>query len=82
MTVIVDIPAAPDVPVANSSNPYKVRRVFCVDRNYSAHAREMGKDPDRDPPFFFTKFPETIMPNGARLPYPPATSNHIAQASW
>jgi fumarylpyruvate hydrolase len=76
MNAVFDIPAPPGVPVANSTSLFKVRRIFCVGRNYAAHAREMGKDPDRDPPFFFTKFAETIMPNGAELPYPPQTNNY------
>ena len=54
---------------------YPVRRLFCIGRNYAAHAREMGKDPERDPPFFFTKWAETVMPSGATIAYPKGTSN-------
>ncbi|MEM8988748.1 MAG: fumarylacetoacetate hydrolase family protein, partial [Pseudomonadota bacterium] len=45
-------------------------------RNYAAHAREMGKDPDRDPPFFFTKWPETYVPSKSTVHYPPSTENY------
>ena len=52
-----------------------MRRIFCVARNYAEHAREMGSDPVREPPFFFTKPADAIHPNGAVMPYPPATEN-------
>lgn len=52
-----------------------VRRVYCVGRNYADHAREMGGDPDREPPFFFTKFPDTVVPTGSVVAYPPATGD-------
>jgi fumarylpyruvate hydrolase len=53
-----------------------VRRVFCVGRNYAAHAIEMGKDPDREPPFFFTKWSETVVSTGSTIPYPMATEDY------
>jgi fumarylpyruvate hydrolase len=68
--------AAPDpvvVPVAGGGR-FPVRRVFCVGRNYAAHAREMGSDPDREPPFFFCKPADAVVTNGA-VNYPPATEN-------
>ena len=73
-------PAAPvAVPVAGSQDSFPVRRVYCVGRNYAAHAREMGFDPDREPPFFFCKPADAVVPvaDGATLslPYPPETSN-------
>ncbi len=52
---------------------FAVRRIYCVGRNYRAHAIEMGSDPDREPPFFFTKPTDAILPNGATMPYPPMT---------
>jgi len=52
-----------------------VRRIFCVGRNYAEHAREMGADPDREPPFFFTKPADAVVDDGATLPYPPQTAN-------
>lgn len=62
--------------IAGTDNLFPINRVFCVGRNYAAHAREMGKDPDRDPPFFFTKFPDAYVPNGSEVPYPPGTENY------
>jgi fumarylpyruvate hydrolase len=59
---------------------FPVRRVFCIGRNYAAHAREMGKDPDRDPPFFFTKWAETVVPTGTTIAYPPETGNFHYEA--
>lgn len=54
---------------------FPVRRVYCVGRNYAAHAREMGGDPSREPPFFFTKPADALVTGGADTPYPPATAN-------
>ena len=51
-----------------------VRRIFCVGRNYAAHAREMGNN-ERDPPFFFTKPADSIVKTGTTLPYPPQTND-------
>ena len=62
------------VPVADCKRLYPVRRVFCVGRNYEAHAREMGGTV-REPPFFFTKFPCAIVPSGTCLDYPPCTND-------
>ena len=63
---------------------FPVARVFCVGRNYEAHAREMGKDPDRDPPFYFTKWPETVRNSAPQdqleIPYPPQTTNFHHEA--
>ncbi len=50
---------------------FPVRRVFCVGRNYAEHAREMGSDPDREPPFFFMKPADALLLNDADMPYPP-----------
>lgn len=61
-------------------NEFPVRRVFCVGRNYAAHAREMGRDPDREPPFFFTKWAETVVPSGSTIAYPPQTGNFHFEA--
>lgn len=68
-------PAAPtpSVAVKDSDARFPVRRIFCVGRNYAAHAREMGKDPDREPPFFFTKPADSVVDDGATIPYPPLT---------
>jgi fumarylpyruvate hydrolase len=66
------------LPVAGSDEQFPVNRIFCVGRNYAAHAREMGKDPDRDPPFFFMKPANAVVVAGAdevTIPYPPKTAN-------
>lgn len=57
------------LPVAGMSDMFPVNRVFCVGRNYAAHAREMGHDPDREPPFFFQKNPDCLVSDG-RFPRP------------
>jgi fumarylpyruvate hydrolase len=64
----------------STGDDFPVRRVFCVGRNYAEHAREMGKDPDRDPPFFFTKWAETVVPSGQTIAYPTSTANFHYEA--
>ena len=68
-------PAVSSVAVAGEAARFAVRRIFCVGRNYAAHAREMGKDPDREAPFFFMKPADAVVDDGATIPYPPETSN-------
>ena len=69
-------PASPTVTVpVKGGGLFPVRRVFCVGRNYAAHAREMGHDPDREPPFFFTKPADALVTGGQDTPYPTLTSN-------
>lgn len=68
-------PATVSVEVKGRSERFPVNRIYCVGRNYAAHAREMGKDPDREPPFFFTKPANAIVPNNTAVAYPPRTSN-------
>lgn len=62
--------------IIDTEDRYPIHRIFCVGRNYAAHAREMGKDPERDPPFFFTKFPETYVSSGSEIAYPLSTENY------
>ncbi len=73
--LIFPAPTPTLVPVAGSDAQFAVRRVFCVGRNYAEHAREMGHDPDREPPFFFTKPADAVIPSGRSIPYPPATED-------
>jgi fumarylpyruvate hydrolase len=78
-------PEAPvAVPVAGSDDSFAVRRVYCVGRNYAAHAREMGFDPDREPPFFFCKPADAVVPvaygETLELEYPSQTSNYHYEA--
>lgn len=73
---LFDLPPVPDVPVKGESEGYPVRRIFCVGRNYAAHAAEMGNEVDREAPFYFTKSPAHLVLSGAALPYPPGTSDY------
>lgn len=70
----------PSVAIAGSEDRFPVRRIFCVGRNYAAHAREMGKDPDREAPFFFTKPADAVVDHGQTIPYPPETQNFHYEA--
>ncbi|WP_166416809.1 fumarylacetoacetate hydrolase family protein [Cochlodiniinecator piscidefendens] len=63
------------VAIFGSNLRFPVRRIFCVGRNYAEHAREMGNDPDREPPFFFTKPADAIVDDAAILPFPSQTEN-------
>ena len=80
MAYVFTPPAQPSVAVDGSDKRLPVRRIFCVGRNYAAHAREMGKDPDRDPPFFFTKPADAVVDNGETVAYPPETENFHYEA--
>lgn len=70
---VIPTPAVNCLPV-EGGGVFPVRRVYCIGRNYAAHAVEMGGDPDRDPPFFFQKNPDNLDPSG-QFPYPPHSSN-------
>jgi fumarylpyruvate hydrolase len=70
--LVIPAPTLPTVPTSTGGR-FPVRRVFCVGRNYAAHAREMGHDPDREPPFFFTKPADAVVPDDADTPYPTMT---------
>jgi len=72
---VIPAPAQPSLAVAGSEQRFPIRRVFCVGRNYGAHAREMGSDPNREPPFFFSKPADAIVPASGAVPYPPATND-------
>jgi fumarylpyruvate hydrolase len=65
----------PAVPVAGSDQSFPVHRIYCVGRNYAAHAREMGHDPQRTVPVFFMKPADAIVPSGATVAYPSRTEN-------
>jgi fumarylpyruvate hydrolase len=71
---VIEPPAVTAVPVAGGGS-FPVRRVFCVGRNYAEHAREMGHDPDREEPFFFTKPADALLIDGADMPYPSRTKD-------
>ncbi|MBP2301967.1 fumarylacetoacetate hydrolase family protein [Azospirillum picis] len=74
MAFAIPLWSQPAVPVTGG-DPFPVRRIYCVGRNYAAHAREMGADPDREPPFFFMKPADAIVPDNATIPYPSKTAN-------
>ncbi|MEO1161760.1 MAG: FAA hydrolase family protein, partial [Pseudomonadota bacterium] len=61
MSFVIPEPIRTTLPVAGTADTFPVRRVYCVGRNYAAHAIEMGHDPDREDPFFFLKCPENIV---------------------
>ncbi|AZY52509.1 fumarylacetoacetate hydrolase family protein [Bordetella avium] len=80
MAYVFAPPAVVGIPVIGSADQFPVRRVYCVGRNYAAHAREMGFDPDREPPFFFCKPADAVVPVAQDetlvLPYPAETTNY------
>jgi len=79
MLSVIQNPPRIALPIAGSSDLFPVRRVYCVGRNYAAHAREMGADPDREPPFFFMKPADALQivgPAPAPHVYPPQTQNY------
>lgn len=73
MRYVIDPPPTPAVPV-RGGGLFPVRRVYCIGRNYAAHAVEMGGDPNREPPFFFQKNPDDLDASG-RFPYPRRSQN-------
>ncbi|MDD9877517.1 MAG: fumarylacetoacetate hydrolase family protein [Magnetovibrio sp.] len=80
MTYVITPPAVPAVAIAGTDDLFPVNRVYCVGRNYAAHAIEMGHDPDREDPFFFKKAPDNLLAasaldGGGDFPYPPKTSD-------
>jgi fumarylpyruvate hydrolase len=75
MKYAIPLPAVTTVPVIDG-DPFPVRRIYCVGRNYAAHAREMGHDPSREAPFFFMKPGDAIVPTGSTIPYPAETEDY------
>ena len=71
---VIAPPPQAAVPVAGGGL-FPVRRIFCVGRNYAEHVREMGGNPEREAPFFFTKPADAVVTGGADMPYPPGTEN-------
>lgn len=80
MFLAIPAPAVPTIAIAESNDLFPVHRIYCVGRNYTAHAREMGHDPDKEPPFFFMKPADTVLPvptgETVDLPYPPMTEDY------
>ena len=75
MRYVFNPPAPAALPIVGSAQFFPVHRIYCVARNYAAHAREMGANPDKEDPFFFMKPADAIVASGAILPYPTATKN-------
>ena len=75
MTLVIPAPAPVLLPVVGGGD-YPVGRVFCIGRNYADHAREMGSDPTREAPFFFTKWAQAVVPSGTTIAYPPQTRDY------
>ncbi|MGI9483282.1 MAG: fumarylacetoacetate hydrolase family protein [Hyphomicrobiales bacterium] len=75
MGTVIQPPHAVSLPVRGTDNVFPVRRVYCVGRNYAAHAIEMGHDPDREDPFFFQKNPDNLVAGNGDFPYPDKTSD-------
>lgn len=72
---LFDTPKVQSIPVKGEAAAYPVHRIFCVGRNYAAHAAEMGVEVDREAPFYFTKSTQAVLASGSTLPYPPGTEN-------
>lgn len=68
-------PARPSVEIAGAARRFAARRIYCVGQNYAAHAREMDKNPEREPPFFFSKPADAVVASGAAIAYPPRTAD-------
>jgi fumarylpyruvate hydrolase len=75
MVYLFEPPPPAALPIQGSADLFPVHRIYCVGRNYAAHAREMGVDPDSQPPVFFMKPADAIAHDGAAIPYPPATAD-------
>jgi fumarylpyruvate hydrolase len=74
MEYAITPPEIVSIAISGRAERFPVRRIYCVGRNYMAHIREMGGD-ERDPPFYFAKPADAIVPNGSTIDYPPQTSN-------
>ncbi len=75
MNYAIDFGGITTLPIVESNTVFPVGRIYCVGRNYAEHAREMGHDPDREPPFFFMKPADAIVPSGSTLPFPQVTKD-------
>jgi len=75
MSHVIPAPKQPAIAVVGTDATFPVRRIWCVGRNYADHAREMGHDPNREPPFFFQKPADAVVASGSTLPYPAMTKD-------
>lgn len=74
MGYIIDPPRQATLPIKGTDKLFPVHRIYCIGRNYAEHAKEMGHDPNREPPFFFQKNPDNLRTDG-KFPYPSGTSD-------
>ena len=72
---VIEMGPQPSLPVAGTDARFPVGRIYCVGRNYADHAREMGHDPDREPPFFFMKAANSVVQSGSTIAYPVGTKD-------
>jgi fumarylpyruvate hydrolase len=75
MAYVIQVHDVPSLAVAGTADRFPIHRIYCVGRNYAEHAREMGHDPDKEPPFFFQKPADVIVTDGAEFPYPALSDN-------
>ena len=76
MSYLFDAPPVNSIPVACETASYPIHRIFCVGRNYAAHALEMGNEVDREEPFYFTKSAQHALSSGQTVPFPPGTADY------
>lgn len=72
---LFDTPKVRSLAISGEDRAYPIHRIFCVGRNYEAHAKEMGNEVDREAPFYFTKQLHAVLPSGGTLAYPPGTAD-------
>src|SRR6186713_3169219 len=72
---VIEFGPTPSIPVEGTDARFPVGRIYCVGRNYADHAREMGHDPDREPPFFFMKAANSVVQSGSTIGYPVGTKD-------
>jgi fumarylpyruvate hydrolase len=75
MEYVIPAPPVPSLAVEGTRGRFPIHRIYCVGRNYAEHAREMGHDPDREPPFFFMKPADAIVTDGRDFAYPPGSAD-------
>jgi fumarylpyruvate hydrolase len=75
MNYVFPCPAPPSASIEGTDDRFPLHRVYCVGRNFADHTREMGKDPEKHPPFFFLKPPDAVKSGGGTVAYPPVTEN-------
>ena len=74
MSYVIEPPKQVALPIKGSDKLFPVHRIYCIGRNYAEHAKEMGHDPNKEPPFFFQKNPNNLRTDG-KFPYPPGTKD-------